>query len=349
MEYIALIVSFVTTVILTPVVKKLAIKIGAIDKPNQRKVHSKVMPRLGGLSIYITFMGWLIFFQSNSEYVWYLVIGGTIIVIVGLLDDIIELSAKVKFAGQILAAVVISTGVQIEFINLPFDATLEFGMWSIPLTILWIVGVSNAINLIDGLDGLASGVSAIALLTISGLAISMGNTFSIFAGLILLGSTVGFLLYNFYPAKIFLGDTGSLFLGFMISVLAILGFKNVTVFSIIIPIIILGVPISDTFFAMIRRIIQNKPITAPDKFHLHHCLLKLGYSHRTSVLIIYAMSALFGIAAIIFTKSTLWVSITVLVVLTLVIELMVEITGLIGRKYRPILSFFIPDNVKDEL
>ncbi|MGP4106095.1 glycosyltransferase family 4 protein [Virgibacillus sp. L01] len=341
MELTALVLSFIISILLTPLVGKLAIKVGAVDQPNQRKVHTKVMPRLGGLSIYVSFMILLLWFYPDSNYVWPLIIGGTIIMVVGLLDDLYELSAKVKFLGQIIAAiVVVSGGIQIEFINLPFDAQLEFGNWSIPLTILWIVGISNAINLIDGLDGLAAGVSAIALLTISGLAISMGDTLATFAGLILFGSTLGFLLYNFFPAKIFLGDTGSLFLGFMISVLAILGFKNVTVFSVIAPIIILGVPISDTFFAMVRRIIQNKPLSQPDKLHLHHCLLNLGYSHRISVLIIYAMSALFGISAIIFTMSTLWVSITILVFLTLLIELTVEITGIIGKKYRPLLNMF---------
>ncbi|PAV31305.1 undecaprenyl-phosphate alpha-N-acetylglucosaminyl 1-phosphate transferase [Virgibacillus profundi] len=341
MAYLALIISFVTTILLTPAVKKIAVKIGAVDYPNQRKVHKKVMPRLGGLSIYISFVLWLIIFEPSNVYIWPLIVGGTIIMAVGLLDDLYELSAKVKLLGQLAAAVtVVLGGIQIDFINLPFDGKLEFGMWTIPITILWIVGVTNAINLIDGLDGLAAGVSAIALLTISGLAITMGNSLAIFAGLILLGSTLGFLVYNFHPAKIFLGDTGSLFLGFMISVLAILGFKNVTMFSIIVPMIILAIPISDTFFAMVRRLIQKKPISSPDKLHLHHCLIDLGYSHRSTVLIIYFLSALFGIAAIIFTKATLWISLVVLIALAVLIELIVEITGLIGKSYRPLLNLF---------
>ena len=166
----------------------------------------------------------------------------------------------------------------------------------------------------------------------------MGNVFVVFAGLMMLGATVGFLIYNFYPAKIFMGDTGALFLGFMISVLSLLGFKNVTLFSFIIPVIILGVPISDTLFAIVRRIIQRKPLSAPDKSHLHHCLINLGYSHPETVLMIYAVAALFSLAAVIFTKATMFGAIFVIAFLVLMVELIVEMTGLIGKDYKPILN-----------
>ncbi|MBO8157876.1 MAG: undecaprenyl/decaprenyl-phosphate alpha-N-acetylglucosaminyl 1-phosphate transferase [Bacillaceae bacterium] len=345
MLFKALFICFLASVLVTPIVKKLAIMAGAVDQPNHRKVHKKVMPRLGGLAIYISFLIGVILFFPDESYIWPILIGGFIIIVTGILDDIRELSPLVKLTGQLAAALVVALGgVTVEFINLPFgEGQLYFGDFSIPITILWIVAVTNAINLIDGLDGLAAGVSSIALLTISGLAITMGNTFVVIIGFILLGSTLGFLVYNFYPAKIFMGDSGALFLGFMISVLSLLGFKNVTLFSFVIPMIILGVPISDTIFAIVRRMLQGKPISAPDKSHLHHCLLRLGYSHPETVLMIYAMSALFSLAAVIFTTATMWGSLIVLAVLFILIELVVEVTGLISHNYRPLLNL-VRDN-----
>ncbi|UOQ45686.1 undecaprenyl/decaprenyl-phosphate alpha-N-acetylglucosaminyl 1-phosphate transferase [Halobacillus salinarum] len=339
MEYKALLICFILSVIITPIVKKLAIKIGATDKPDARKVHKVLMPRLGGLAIFISFFVGFIFFFPESKYALPIIIGAGIIILTGVLDDLIELSPKLKLGGQLLAAlVVVLGGVQVDFINLPFGGTIEFGLLSIPITIIWIIAITNAINLIDGLDGLAAGVSAIALLTISGMAITMGNIFVVFMGFMMLGSTLGFLIYNFYPAKIFMGDTGSLFLGFMIGVLSLLGFKNVTLFSFIIPVIILGVPISDTIFAIVRRTIQRKPLSAPDKSHLHHCLINLGYTHPETVLMIYAMSALFSLAAVIFSQTTLFGASFVILFLIIMIELIVEMTGLIGKEYRPILN-----------
>lgn len=340
MEYIALVICFFAALFITPLVKKLAIKIGAVDKPNDRKVHKKLMPRLGGLGIFLSFLiGFLIFLPETIE-AWPIFVGAIIIIITGMLDDLFELTAKAKLGGQLLAAVVtVLGGVQMEFITLPNGEMLHFGYLAIPITILWIVAITNAINLIDGLDGLAAGVSSIALLTISGLAISMGNPLIALIGLIMLGSTLGFLVYNFHPAKIFMGDTGSLFLGYMISVIAVMGlFKNVAVFSLIVPIIILGVPILDTLFAIIRRIIQRKPLSAPDKLHLHHCLINLGFTHRQTVIMIYAMSSLFSVAAIVFTRATMWGSTLIIIGLLIVVELIVEVTGLVSDKYRPILS-----------
>lgn len=341
MLYLTLFICFITSILITPLVKKLAFKIGATDKPNQRKVHQKIMPRLGGLAIFFSFLIGYLVLQPDSKYALPILIGSIIIIITGVLDDMIELSAKIKLGGQLVATliVVVYGGVQIDFINLPFGGKLEFGMLSIPITVLWIVGITNAINLIDGLDGLAAGVSSIVLITISGMAIMMGNVFVTSMGFIVLGSTLGFLFYNFHPAKIFMGDTGALFLGYMISVLSLLGFKNVAVISFIVPVIILGVPISDTFFAIIRRIVKNQPLSAPDKSHLHHCLLRLGYSHRQTVLIIYGMSAIFGLAAVIFSKvQTMWGSFLVLAILLVAIEIIVEKIGLVDKTYRPILN-----------
>ncbi|MDT2044902.1 undecaprenyl-phosphate alpha-N-acetylglucosaminyl 1-phosphate transferase [Priestia aryabhattai] len=343
MLYLTLFICFISSILVTPLVKKLAFKIGATDKPNQRKVHQKIMPRLGGLAIFISFLIGYFLLQPTSPYALAIIIGSFIIIITGVLDDMMELSAKIKLGGQLLAAliVVVYGGVQVQYINLPFNGSLEFGVLSIPLTIIWIVGITNAINLIDGLDGLAAGVSSIVLITISGMAIMMNDVFVTSMGFILLGSTLGFLFYNFHPAKIFMGDTGALFLGYMISVLSLLGFKNVTLISLIVPVIILGVPISDTFFAIIRRIVKNQPLSAPDKSHLHHCLLRLGYSHRQTVLIIYGMSAIFGLAAVIFSQvQTMWGSFLVLAILIFAIEIIVEKIGLVDKTYRPLLNMF---------
>lgn len=341
MVYYILPLCFLTSLIITPFVKKFALRIGATDQPNQRKVHEKVMPRLGGLAIFISFIiGFFILSPSNKAAI-PILIGSIIIIIIGVLDDKYQLSARVKLIGQLLAAsVVVFNGITVEYVNLLFGGKLEFGLFSIPLTIIWIVGITNAINLIDGLDGLAAGVSSIALVSLTGMAILKGDIFVVSICLILLGSTLGFLVHNFYPAKIFMGDTGALFLGFMIAVLSLLGFKNVTLFSLIVPVIILGVPISDTFFAIVRRVVNKNPISEPDKSHLHHCLLRLGYSHRQTVLIIYAIAALFGLAALILSQATIRGALLVIAVLLIIIEVFVEKIGLIGKDYRPLLKIF---------
>lgn len=341
MFYLTLVISFFAAILLTPLVKKLAFKIGATDKPNHRKVHVKIMPRLGGLAIFLSFIIGIMIIHPDGEYHLPILIGGIIILLTGMLDDVKEISPKLKLAGQIAAAavVVIWGNLNVDFINLPFGGRIEFGFLSIPLTMIWIIGITNAINLIDGLDGLAGGVSTIALLTIAGMSIIQGNIYVSVMALILAASTAGFLLYNFHPAKIFMGDTGALFLGFMIGVLSLLGYKNVTFISLIIPIIILGVPISDTFFAIIRRLVNKQPLSAPDKSHLHHCLLRIGFTHRQTVLLIYAMSTVFGLVAFIFSQATVWGSLIVILTLLIAIEIIVEKIGLIREDYKPLLKF----------
>ncbi|WP_062108540.1 glycosyltransferase family 4 protein [Bacillus niameyensis] len=343
MEFLYLIICFVASILITPIVKKLAIKWNVTDQPNYRKVHQKAMPRLGGLAIYISFIVGLIITHEDSPYLWPIIIGSLIIVITGILDDKYDLPPRYKLIGQLLAAfVAIRGGFDLEFINLPFGGQLEFGYLTIPLTILWIVGMTNAINFIDGLDGLAAGVSAIALITLSTMAFIQGDLFVITISLVLLGSTLGFLVYNFFPAKIFMGDSGALFLGYMIAVLSLLGFKNVTFVSFVIPIIILGVPISDTFFAIIRRLVNRKPLASADQLHLHHRLISSGFSHRQTVLIIYGISIMFSLAAVIFSMATVWGSLLIIAILLLVIELFAELIGLVGKNYRPILKIMRP-------
>lgn len=341
MAFLGLLIAFVASFVLTPFVKKFAIAIGATDKPDYRKVHTKIMPRLGGLAIYLGFVISVLIIRPEGVYDWAIFLGGTIIIITGMVDDLFQISPKLKLLGQFAAAlaVIIAGDIQVNYINLPFGGTIEFGIFAIPLTVLWIIGITNAVNLIDGLDGLAAGVSTIALLTIAGMAAIMGDLYVTLMASILAASAIGFLYYNFHPAKIFMGDTGSLFLGFMISVFALLGFKNVTVISLVIPILILGVPISDTFFAIVRRLLNKQPISAPDKSHLHHCLLNSGFSHKETVLIIYGIAIMFSLSAFVFSQSTLWGAIIVIMLTLLFIEFVVESIGLLGKDYKPILRF----------
>lgn len=321
-------------------IKSFALKIGAIDHPAERKVHKKQTPLLGGLAIYISFMIGVIILMPDRSYTIPIICGAAIVTLTGLIDDIFTLSVKWKLFGQSIAAVVVIIGgVDIEFIALPFDRTLEFGLFGIPLTFLWIIAITNAINLIDGLDGLAAGVSSIVLTTISIIAAMEGNIVIFALAVLLLASTSSFLFYNFHPAKIFMGDTGSLFLGFMIAVISILGFKSITFFTLIVPIIILGVPISDSVFAIIRRLVNKKPLAAPDNAHLHHCILNLGFSHRATVVLIYGLSAFFAICAVLLAKSTLLGGIIITVIFILTLELVVEMVGLVHRRYRPMLNF----------
>ncbi len=345
MQYVILsfILSLAISFFATPFVKRIAFRWGAIDQPNKRKVHQEIMPRLGGLAIYLGFFLPFLFFVPKSNLTWAILSAATLIVLTGALDDRYQLSPKLKLLGQLIATfIVVFSGLKVEFINLPFnlfaDGTLEFGWFSIPLSILWIVGITNAVNLIDGLDGLAGGVSAIATAVILVMAVIIGNYVVIAMSAILLGATLGFLVFNFHPAKIFMGDTGALFLGFILASMSIYGFKYVTIFAFIMPILILAVPISDTVFAIIRRVVHNRPISEADKNHLHHRLLQLGFSHRTTVLIIYGISLLFGLAAIFFSQATLWQAVLMLAIILLLLEILVETIGLVSKNYKPLLN-----------
>ena len=296
-------VTFLFTVLFIPIVGKIATHIGALDIPNERKVHKKPIPRLGGLGIYFGFLLGYILFGKESLQMNSILIGSFIIIITGVIDDISPIPAKYKFLGQLAGAAVVPLygGIVLQDIS-AFGIYINFGMLSIPITILFIVSVINCINLIDGLDGLAGGLSSIYFLTIGiiALVINNANGLDILLTFIMLGSTLGFLWHNFNPAKIFMGDSGSMFLGYIISVIALIGFKNVTLTSFIVPLFLLAIPILDTLFAIIRRLINHKPISSPDKNHLHHQFLNMKFSQRKTVLIIYGVDALFALASIIY-------------------------------------------------
>lgn len=348
-----LILGFLTSLIIafiaTPYVKNLAVKVGAVDAPNQRKVHTRIMPRMGGLAIYIGYMvAFFLFvpYTSLSEMLG-IFIGSSIVMIVGMLDDKYQLSPKWKLLGQLVATaiVVIPFGLKIGVVNLPYSGSIDFSsgwlVWlAVPITMFWIVGVTNAVNLIDGLDGLSAGVSAIAAGTMGVMALLMDDYKVATYCFVLLGAILGFLYFNFHPARLFMGDTGSLFLGFNLAALSIMGFKEALFVSFIIPIVVLGVPLWDTFFAIVRRIVNKKPISSPDKGHLHHCLLNMGLSHRSTVLTIYSISIFFGMMAILLTKTTKWTTIIVMVALLIVIHLGTEIVGLVSRRHRPLINTY---------
>lgn len=339
---LAFIISMITAIAITPLVIKLAKKIGAVDRPSQRKVHARVMPRLGGVAIFAgVVVGYFVAGLYEAK-ITGITVGALIIIALGIFDDKFELSAKIKLAGQILAAsAVIGSGLAIEVLNIPFMGKFELGLLSIPVTLIWILAITNAINLIDGLDGLSAGISSIVFATIAFLAFTSDKMLILTLSLILLGSTLGFLFHNFHPAKIFMGDTGSLFLGYSISVLSLLGlYKSVTLFSFVVPIMILGVPIFDTSFAIIRRIINKKPITAPDKSHLHHRLLALGFSHRQAVLMIYGFGLIFSLAAITFETLTMWWAITIVLFIFIAFQIVAEKIGLVNERFRPILTIY---------
>ena len=298
-----IVIPFLFVVSIIPFIKKVANHVGALDVPDKRKVHKMPMPRLGGIGIYMGFLLGYVLFGTMSLRMNAILIGSFIIIITGLVDDIKPIPAKWKFLFQIIAASVVAVYGKILLQDVSaFDFYINFGNFSYPITILFIVGIINCINLIDGLDGLAAGLSSIYFITIGIVIVGWKHTFGLDAIItfIMLGATLGFLWHNFNPAKIFMGDSGSMFLGYMIAVIALLGFKNVTLTTLLAPICLLAIPIMDTAFAIVRRIVNKKPISEPDKQHLHHQLLSLNLSHRNVVLVIYALDILFASAMLVY-------------------------------------------------
>ena len=328
-------VTFAFTAMIVPFIKRIAIHIGAVAKTNERTVHKGLMPQLGGLAIFLGFLLGYILFSKQTIEMNSILIGSFIIIIIGLIDDINPIKPKYKIMAQLISAAVIVFYGKILLQDISaFGYYIDFGLWAYPITLFFIVSMINAINLIDGLDGLAAGISSIFFLTIGIIAfiINKSGGLDIILSFIMLGSTLGFLLHNFYPAKIFMGDTGSMFLGFIISVIALLGFKNVTLTSLIIPILILAVPILDTFFAILRRLINKQPISHADKQHLHHQLMKMKFSHRTTVLIMYYIDALFAFTSIVYVLKDAKLGIFLYIILLAIILWFVITTNIIVNK-----------------
>ena len=333
--FLMILVPLVFNLIFIPIVKKIANHVGALDIPDARKVHKKPIPRLGGLGIYFSFLlGYMIFgyesIQMNS-----ILIGSFIIIITGIIDDIKPIPAKYKFLGQLAGALVIPLygGIVLRDIS-AFGFYINFGFLSYIVTVFFILGVINCMNLIDGLDGLSSGIAAIYFITIGIIAIMLNNSSGLdtIIAFIMLGSILGFLRYNFNPASIFMGDSGSMFLGYMIAVTSLLGYKNVTFTSFIVPIFLIAIPILDTLFAILRRMIQHKPISMPDKNHLHHQFLKKNLSQKKTVLIIYLIDLLFAIASIIYVLGNFEQGLIIYTILFIVVLILILKTDIIFER-----------------
>lgn len=295
--------SFGISLVTTPFAKKLSNKLGAIDYPKSRGINKEPMPRMGGIAIVLGFMITsfiLSFFVAAFHSVQFIgfVIGGIFIVLLGMLDDIYDLRPKFKFVIQLLVAcIVVFSGTKIDVIMWPFWQYLK--PFSTPITIVWIIGVINAVNLIDGLDGLAAGVTSIAALCLMVLCILSGSELAVVLTATLAGSCLGFLPRNFNPAEVYMGDTGSTFLGYVLAVASCIGvFKSYAILSAIIAILAMALPIMDTLFAMIRRAVNHKPLMQADRGHLHHRLIDSGYSHKQAVIILYGLSTISAIVAV---------------------------------------------------
>jgi len=335
---IAFILAFIVSFMATPYTIKIADKIGAVDIPkDKRRMHTKRMPKFGGPAVILGFIVSMVYLMivmsiegsfelfAEQEYAKKLLgilLGIGVIAITGILDDTKTLKAWQQLLGQLIAAIiVVSFGTRIEHLNIPFLYRIGLSeAFSTILTVLWIVGVTNAINLIDGLDGLSSGISLISCVSL--LVIFLMNGSPMIATIIVTamsGALVGFLPFNFSPAKTFIGDTGSNFLGFMLAVVSILGVaKTYTMAVIVLPVIVLGLPIFDVIFAIIRRVIKGKSIKAafkPDKGHLHHRLVKKGFTQKQAVLILYGLSASLGLFAIILLDSGIWKALSFLLMI----------------------------------
>lgn len=306
------VIAFVFSFAMTPVVKRFAFKIKAIDVPrDNRRMHKRPIPRLGGLAIIFGFMVSILCFGEMTKSLAATLIGAMIIAVMGIVDDVKALDAKPKFLIQIIAALIVVLFGELRikvFTNpiiwsgLPYIVLPEWV--SIVFSVLWIVFITNAVNFIDGLDGLAAGVSAIMTVSMVFIAGRLGEYSVAIIGTALMGACFGFLPYNFNPAKIFMGDTGSTFLGFILATLSIQGvFKSYAVISFAVPLLILGLPLFDAIFAMIRRIMKGQSPMHADRGHLHHRLIDMGFSQKQTVFILYAISGVLGITAVILAES----------------------------------------------
>lgn len=340
---LSFIVTFIISLICVPFVSKISKKLGIIAHTNNRTIHKGIIARTGGYAIYASFLiGTMIFLKTDTQ-INSMLIGGFIIFITGLYDDIHDLSPKYKMLGQVIGALIVIYygGISLKGFTIPFlPSTISYTL-AIIITIGWIVGISNAVNLIDGLDGLCGGISIIVLVTISLTSLTYGRSDISSLSLLLAGAISGFLVYNFHPASVFLGDCGALFIGYMIAVISLLGFgyKSSSFFTLGAPIVVLMVPIMDTLIAIVRRKVHHKSFSEADRNHLHHKLmfsLKLGQTK--SVLILYGVTVLFSLCSYIYLYDKIAATI-LFVTLMILFEIFVEATGMIDRKYRPVLTF----------
>ncbi len=334
--FVIVLVTFVSSIILVPIMRKVAIHVNALDEPNARRLNKIAMPTLGGLAIFFSFMLGYMLYANQSLQMLSILMGSFLLVIFGMVDCINPVKAKYRFLVQVVAAAII-----VFYGNIVLNEITIFGKyfffpqpWNYILTILFIVTITNAINFTDGMDGLASGISSIYFLTIAIISfiLKRSDGLDVILSLIMLGSTLGFLVYNFPPAIIYLGDTGSQFLGFIIAVIALLGFKTATFTSLIIPVLILAIPLFDVVFAIIRRTLKKENPTKPDKSHFHHQLLKMKFSTKTSLLIIYFIEILFAAVSILYALGDTTYAVIIYIGLMIVFIFIVMTTDILFPK-----------------
>lgn len=332
-------VSFGLSFIFSLIVKKIGLCLEAYAKENNRTVHHGNIVRIGGLAIYFAFLISLIIFFKSDKTINAILVGSFIVFIIGFIDDLYDLKPSVKFIFQLIAAIYVSLvgDIQLDTLHLfPFDIDISY--ISFIVSVFWIVGVTNAINLIDGLDGLSCGISSIVICVIGYIAYLTRRIDLSVLSLLLLGSILGFLPFNFHPAKIFVGDSGALFMGFMIACFSILGFKTSTFITLGFPIMMLFVPITDTLVAILRRKIKGQSVGEADKSHLHHVLMyKIGLSHENTVVLLYIVTALFAGDAIL-TFYFEEIGVFILIILCICMWMFIELTGMINPKFHPIIS-----------
>lgn len=339
---LVLIGAFLLSLFLTPIVRSIAFRVGAVDNPNARRINRVPMPSSGGLAIFLSFLVSALILMpkvlkgipgvvSYFDYILPVVIAALIITATGYIDDIFELKPRTKMLGIIIGAVIVwaFTDFRFDSFKIPFGGPLlEFNsVVTFFLTVFWIISITNAMNLIDGLDGLVSGVSIISLGTmalVSYFFLPQTDFYLTLTILLLIACIAGFFPYNYHPAIIYLGDTGALFIGFMIGVLSLQGLKNSTAVSVITPVIILGVPILDTTVAIIRRKLSGRPATEADKMHLHHRFLAMGFTHRGAVLVVYGIAILFSLIALLLNVSSRVGGVLLIIGLAFALEVFIE-------------------------
>jgi UDP-GlcNAc:undecaprenyl-phosphate GlcNAc-1-phosphate transferase len=330
---------FTISLLLTPLIKRWSTKAGAYAHENARTIHHGKISRIGGVAIYLGFLITMALTVTADDAINGVVLGGSIMFFVGLIDDLIDIKPVVKLFFEVIAAcVLIYYGVRVDVLRLPFGIKITFWPITYLFTLVWVCGITNAVNLIDGLDGLCGGLSVIILVTTASVAIIERRVDIVQITLILAASTLGFLVYNSYPASIFMGDCGSLFLGFMISAISLLGFKSSTIITLALPIVLLLLPIIDTLSAILRRTLKGMKFSQADKSHIHHLLMN-QFGHPRTVLIMCGLTTLFGMSALLYMINKP-VGFLVLVALLIGVELFIEKSAMISEKFHPLMGLW---------
>ena len=356
--FAAFILALLLSAAITYLIRSIALRLGLVDQPdNFRKIHDRPIPRLGGIGIFVAFFTPLLalaFLYRNTVSDHLLVrptqfaglAGGSAVALaLGLVDDLRDIRARYKLVLQAVAAAIAwYAGLSIDVISNPFGSPIHLGLWSFPVTVFWFVGCMNAVNLMDGLDGLAAGVCLFVTLTLLIVSVIFHNVLGMLLMSSLSGAIFGFLIFNFHPASIFLGDSGSMLLGFLVAALSLIGTarKAETAIALAIPIVALGLPILDTSLSILRRWYRKLPLAAPDRHHIHHMLMSTGLSQRKVVLILYSASVLLGVAALMITLERSRVTILVLGSLALIAFVCVRVLG--GVRLEDVLDRFVRDS-----